>query len=105
MNDVEADIAAYAARIRAAAKERHTARRRQNPEQARARWQQYRARNKVPIPIAWNAPPRPVNRIPNDYRVQLDARISVCPGCDQWCWDKKCQRCMTQTQINQRAAA
>lgn len=22
-----------------------------------------------------------------------DARISRCPGCDDWCWDKKCTRC------------
>ena len=22
-----------------------------------------------------------------------DARISVCPGCADWCWDRHCVRC------------
>jgi hypothetical protein len=95
--DVEADIAAYAARVRAAAKQRHTARRRANPETHRAYWRKYRARNKVPVRIEWEPTAPRENRIPNDYRVRLDARISMCPGCDQWCFDQHCQYCLTNT--------
>lgn len=28
-----------------------------------------------------------------DWRTTLDARISICPGCDDWRFDGKCSRC------------
>ena len=28
-----------------------------------------------------------------DWRERLDAHISRCPGCDQWCWDNRCPDC------------
>lgn len=31
----------------------------------------------------------------HDWRARLDARISRCPGCDQWCWDHQCPTCTT----------
>lgn len=30
------------------------------------------------------------------WLVTQDARISRCPGCDDWQWDKTCNRCTTQ---------
>lgn len=98
--DVEADIAAYARQQRA---ERERQWRANNPDLLRQNRANARARNKIPIPIIWEAPPERTNRIPTDYRVHLDARISRCAGCDQWCWDRRCNHCMTQ--INRRTAA
>ncbi len=28
-----------------------------------------------------------------DWRQRLDARITTCPGCDQWRWDAYCSKC------------
>ena len=32
-----------------------------------------------------------------DWRVRLDARITRCPGCDQWRWDGVCAACNPAT--------
>jgi len=32
-----------------------------------------------------------------DWRVRLDARITRCPGCDQWRWDGVCAACNVAT--------
>ena len=32
-----------------------------------------------------------------DWRVRLDARITRCPGCDQWRWDGVCATCNPAT--------
>lgn len=29
-----------------------------------------------------------------NWRERLDARIQRCPGCDDWCWDGDCRRCV-----------
>ena len=27
------------------------------------------------------------------WKARLDAHITRCPGCDQWCWDGDCKEC------------
>ncbi len=28
-----------------------------------------------------------------DWLERLDARIDRCPGCDEWRWDQRCNKC------------
>jgi hypothetical protein len=38
-----------------------------------------------------------------DWKVRLDARLSTCPGCDQWCFDSICFTC-TESGYRKKAA-
>lgn len=80
MTDTETAIRAYAAQRGRAGE----------PERQR----RYRNKHRTPVPIQWTPPPEPPPRI--DWRTRLDARITRCPGCDQWQWDNHCGHCMAE---------
>ena len=34
-----------------------------------------------------------------DWVERLDDRIDRCPGCDEWRWDRQCNRCSDKEEV------